>query len=422
MAHLIHRIGIFFLAFGFLVASDSAYGQRAWSLVSSDFRGASLQFPTADTGYADVMSGVVHTNSVIRTTDGGQSWSPVNLPLPPSQNYQDMSLTFCGSLGWLVTTEDTGDYIPTASTLLRTTDYGFTWSMIPIDSAIWFNTGIYFKSPSLGYLWGSDRFDISTDSGQTWQPRTVPPGMGGGLVQLIGQPNVILGVGNGGCEFCSEPFLSTDTGATWSVYDSSLELAGLPYMAYIGSGTWIGNTGWSTDNGLTWDNALTTAHGPGGVSAIVTDTLGDGMFIFYHIGSDTELYFTNDYGHSWDSIKVPFAKLAPAAIIGDVWYAVGSDSSGGEPSLYRSVAAPSSVSQTTLPTPFQILTNPASHVLQLSLEEIPDEIRIVDFLGRTVGNYSTQGGAFSVDVSALPAGLYWVVTRSGAQSFVHLTE
>ncbi len=424
MAHVrFLRLSLFFIALWLTnVSSIPAYGQRVWSLVSSDFKGGSLQFPTADTGYAVVIGGVLHTTSVIRTTDGGQSWNPVDLPLTSFWGYQYTNLTFCGSLGWLVTTAVDSTGYPIVTKLLGTMDYGFTWSMIPIDSSSWFNTGIYFKSPSLGYLWGDDRFDISTDSGRTWQPRTVPPGIGGGSVQLIGEPNVVLGLGNGGCEFCSAPFLSTDTGATWSVYDSSLHLAGLPYMAYIGSGTWIGSNGWSTDNGLTWDNVLTTAHGHGGVSAIYTDTLGHGMFAFYHIGSDTELYFTNDYGHSWDSIKWTFGVVGAGVINGDDWFLSSYESATEKSSLYRSIAVPSGVTQTTSPAQFQILTNPASHVLELSLEEIPDEIRIVDFLSRTVGNYTTQGGAFSVDVSALPAGLYWVVTRDGAQPFVHLNE
>lgn len=117
-----------------------------------------------------------------------------------------------------------------------------------------------------------------------------------------------------------------------------------------------------------------------------------------------------------------FRNTGLGVIIGNVWYLLSYDSTGRTASLYRSISNSSSVSQTNQPPQFHILTNPATHFLQISLEDVPDEIRIVDFLGRTVARYSTLGGEFSADVSGLPEGLYWVVVRSGAKAFMHLSE
>ncbi len=408
----VFRFSVFFAALCF---SGTVYGQREWSLVSAS--AGVLQFPTSDTGYTNSDYG----DSLIRTTDGGQSWSTVNLPLGYSASGATL-LTFFGSNGWLVAYESDTMGVWLAR-LLRTTDYGFTWSILPFDSTLKLNS-ILFKSPSLGYLWTnefiSNFFYITTDSGNSWQKRNLPPsGIYGSAVDAVGSPNVIYGESDGDSKTF---YVSIDTGNTWTKYSG-------PEMTYIGANTWITQNAWSTDNGQTWNPAQTTAQPntpPDLYGATITDTLGHGMFIAYFTDFNNGLlYFTSNYGHSWDSANVPFPKIGTGTIIDNAWYVVpdriDSDNIGPEP-LYRSPAPLSSIAQTTQPTPFQILTNPAAHVLQLSLEEIPDEIHIVDFLGRTVGHYSTQGGAYSVDVSALPAGLYWVVTSDGALPFVHLSE
>jgi photosystem II stability/assembly factor-like uncharacterized protein len=404
------------------VSSIPAYGQRLWTLVAPAPEVLySLQFPTADTGYAISLG-----DSLIRTTDGGKSWNPVNLPITRSEASFEMHITFCGPLGWLVTTETY-----TSFRVLQTTDYGFTWSIILVDSSTRMPQGIYFKSPALGYLWGfgvtqdteAHFISISTDSGRSWQTRPIPTGNGSFsiTVDAIGQPNVILGEGI----FLVDPsppnffYLSTDTGATWTPNSIIYHLPN--DMAYIGASTWITDNAFTTDNGKTWDTVPTTAPTFFAKSiAPSTDTLGHGMIDGYAMSKrqdDSTLYFTSDFGRSWDSTRVPFKGMRSGVISEGAWYAVGSDGN-----LYRSQETTSSVSRTNHPAQFQILTNPATHFLQISMKNIPDEIRIVDFLGRTVARYSTQGGGFSADVSSLPEGLYWVVTRSGASPFVHLAQ
>jgi photosystem II stability/assembly factor-like uncharacterized protein len=395
-----------------LFCVHSAYAQREWT-GSGSTPAYIRDFVTNDTGYAESYCGLFCPDTLIRTTDGGQTWNAVSLPVPDS-SFSGV-LTFFGADGWLVIFEP-----DTSIRLLKSTDYGFTWSVLTIDSSLQ-PTDILFKSPSLGYLWSNNFTNtflyITTDSGNTWHKRNLPPaGMYGSNIDAVGSPNVILGENGNGF------YLSTDTGLTWNEYNG-------PSMMYIGANTWITQNTWSTDNGQTWNPAQTTSQPTDQYGVTVTDTLGHGMFIAHFTDASIGeglLYFTSDYGHSWDSVDVPFPKIGWGEVVGGAWYVVplslDSDDWFGPLPLYRSPPAPSSVSQTTLPSTFQILTNPATHVLQISLEEIPDEIRVVDFLGRTVAEYATQGSAFSVDVSALPAGLYWVVTRSGAQPFVHLSE
>jgi hypothetical protein len=192
-------------------------------------------------------------------------------------------------------------------------------------------------------------------------------------------------------------------------------------MVYIGQNTWINNNAWSTDNGQSWDSIPTNPLFV--TSPIFTDTLGHAMYTGCGgIDLDTLLYYTTNYGHSWNNVNAPFLIIQSGLIIGDVWYVLGYERDSSTISLFRSTISSLSVSQTNQSPQFHILTNPATHFLQLSLEDTPDDIRIVDFLGRTVARYSTLGGEFSADVSGLPEGLYWVVARSGAKAFIHLSE
>jgi photosystem II stability/assembly factor-like uncharacterized protein len=396
------------------ISPEHAFAQRLWEPIPGSLY---IGFPS-DTGYGLTIDTLANTDTLVRTTNGGKSWQQVELPIDSHSFWGGGSypmlpgnLSFVGPIGWLLAGTPGGLY--GFQHLLKTTDYGFTWSTLSMDSTLGADN-IIFKSQSLGYLAAGGSLYITRDGGQTWQHQgTGPPSGGYSIIGYIylddGPANVIEGTGyvsskDPGTYY---PYVSTDAGETWyPVYE--------PMDWYIGRDIWITFHDRTTDYGQTWNPVPTTAYIYGGY--LITDTLGHGMFTGYDGHSDSVLYFTTDYGSTWDSVNVPFAGINNGLIVDNTWYVEY------EGQLYRSPPALGSVAQTSQTRQFQILTNPAAHVLQLSLEEIPDEIRIVDFLGRTVGNYSTQGGAFSVDVSALPAGLYWVVTRSGAQSFVHLTE
>jgi|GEM_PF-2194629 len=389
------------------MATKRGYAQREWTMVSSNNAFGEFLFATADTGYGAVRAQNEH--ALMRTTNGGYTWSSVILPI---DSVDLVGLAVFGSSGWLLA----GDLRTRAVTwLLKTTDYGSTWSKLPINfdgMGIDFYRFI-FKSSTFGYLVGGNLL-LTTDGGQSWEPRALPPSNGSiqGFIMRFGPPNVITGTGydKTGDQHYQYPFISTDSGATWYRQEEYGAV-----MTYVGNDTWIWDNLQSTDNGQTWDTIPTTSQGVN--ATIITDTLGHGMFASYNNNQwDSVLYFTTDYGRSWDSSKVPFARIDYGDIVGDTWYV----ESNGQ--LYRSPPAPSTVGQTTQPAQFRILTNPTTLFLRISQEDIPGEIRIVDFLGRTVARYSIQGGEFSMDVSSLPEGLYWVVARSGALPFVHLSQ
>ena len=415
------RIKLSFLTSIFLAFSISSHAQQQWTKVFSGHFGVqkrflsafALRFPTKDTGYA-----IVGADRLIRTTDGGQSWSEATIPPTLGQINYPIDLTFFGSSGWLLASES--DTLTSAKRILHSTDYGFTWSLMQTDSTL-MASAIYFKSPTLGYIWGpsfgTPQFWVTTDGGESWRIRTNPPCNfpSSSFALLIGQPNVILGEVDGSpINFQSSFYLSTDTGLTWTLNGSGIQIYGFDAMNYIGASTWVSAKGYTTDNGKNWVPVQTTAP----FSGIITDTLGHGMFI----PDSNSLYFTNDFGRSWDSLQVPISQIYDGVIIDRVEYILAPDSGGATSSLWRSVVEPSVVKQTEVTSAFRILTNPAYHFLQLSLEDTHNDIHIVDGLGRIIGSYLTQGSEYSIDISSLPGGLYWVVTREGAKPFVHVSQ
>lgn len=141
----------------------STDGGNSWSLnppifaTSTDYR--SFCFPPTGTGNLGFLVG--SKGRIAKTTDGGQSWTSSYDP----GNSVDM---------WAVSFADgnTGLACGSGSTVLRTTNGGLTW--LPING--WPSSSIVFYSVRFGdantaYLSGSSGYIFkSTDAGVSWSP------------------------------------------------------------------------------------------------------------------------------------------------------------------------------------------------------------------------------------------------------------
>ncbi len=213
---------------GVISYPDSLNGNR--SIYEADF-------PTSTTGYLCGLSGLI-----MKTTDGGITWT--NLPSPLTTNY------------WYVDfiDADTGYVVSSDSKILKTTDGGQSWSMYTLSAT---NTTIYkvhFVSPSTGYVGtGSStvgRLHKTTDYGNTWFPVTsyTSTGTVRGL-DFIDENTGFLSNSS------YEIFKTTDGGATWNGQDMG---TGTFYEVKFSSalnGAAAGATGdvyTTTDGGTTW--------------------------------------------------------------------------------------------------------------------------------------------------------------------------
>ena len=158
-----------------------------------------MDFADANTGLitGDCVGVVPNSIYLYRTTDGGNTWKPVRLPIPAklpdiytneSNVCGSYSPGFSGQTGWLVVR--CNDYGPgVAQTFLYTsTNAGETWSShseaASVDFVQFLNTpGTSGGNPGVGWFAGGGQVYLTEDGGKTWQPVS---GLGG-----VGQPDFI---------------------------------------------------------------------------------------------------------------------------------------------------------------------------------------------------------------------------------------
>ena len=277
--------------------------------------------------------GATGTGRILRTRDGGRTWTTVDLPPEPVTE-----LWVAGaSDAWALSSCASG---PGGCTrLLHSTDGGTTWQSAPEDFA-W----VSFAGASDGWAGGSGpgTMDLgftvwrTLDGGATWRAATSPcKGSPIGPLRAIAfrSPGSGLAVcantlGAGG-EFHS--VLSTsDGGATWQVRASvgpppSHKVGSLGYGGYIqGIVLAPDGTAWmwgdrmdalaSGDGGATWHGLGLTSDGGGMAVAWPLDA-GHGFALLGDPNRQaTLLEATTDGGHTWRELAVwPYGAPAAAA-------------------------------------------------------------------------------------------------------------
>lgn len=105
-------------------------GGQTWSVrhVSSgpDEWGWKITFPTPDVGYVAVQGFEPALAKVLKTMDGGATWT--ELPVPPGTFFSGIAF-LSEAVGWVG-----GDFEPDRRPLAQTTDGGATWTVLPMPS------------------------------------------------------------------------------------------------------------------------------------------------------------------------------------------------------------------------------------------------------------------------------------------------
>lgn len=120
---------------------------------------AAIAFPTANVGYGLGTGG--NASAVLKTVDGGRDWRVVsNLPAPPNP-YGGQELAFVNAnLGYAASAD---------GTLYRTTDGGRHWSRLKRTAY-----QVAFDGQDGCMAGTGSGFSVSTNGGDTWQPRSGP--------------------------------------------------------------------------------------------------------------------------------------------------------------------------------------------------------------------------------------------------------
>jgi photosystem II stability/assembly factor-like uncharacterized protein len=273
--------------------------------------------------------------TVIRTGDGGATWSRLEIPDSASLDFRDIDASD-ERTAYVLSIGD-GD----ASRIYKTTDTGRTWTLqFRNDNPRAFYDAMAFRDSRTGFA-VSDSVDgrmiviATTDGGAHWSPIAsgLPPALEGEGAFAASGTNIALGrnhvwIGTN----ASRVVRSTDNGRTWSVTNTPLPAsasAGIFSIAFaddnrgvvvggdykVESGA-LNNAAITIDGGQTW----TLVTGLGGFRSAVAfiPSLPGTAVAVGPSGAD----YSSDSGRTWTSIEGPgFHTLAVARGTRTVWAA-----------------------------------------------------------------------------------------------------
>jgi photosystem II stability/assembly factor-like uncharacterized protein len=244
-----------------------------------------VSFPPgqSSTGYAVGSSSTYNGNGIIlKTNDGGQSWSQISVGTIPGLEAVAFTSTDVGYAGgW-------------QNYFIKTTDGGATWNQINVNAGIWYFKEVEFWDANLGMTSTSDpQIYVTSDAGATW---TAASGLNQSVEDICYvDANTAFAVG--GDERISK---STNGGLTWTqIYSGVFQYLFLGVEFYNSNYGMVGGEDGkvlvTTDGGTTW-----TTNNAGGYG------LMHGVYIFnedsaYVVGTPEQVYKTTNGGSTWFS-------------------------------------------------------------------------------------------------------------------------
>jgi photosystem II stability/assembly factor-like uncharacterized protein len=241
-----------------------------------------IHFVNSDTGWA-----VGDLGSVIKTTDGGQSWSVsetnTTTPILKARSFNEQLVISSGFDGMILRSIDGGETFTqvtsgvtgdlwglqmlndtlgwacgTANSLVKTTDAGITWQTVTVPGYTADYWWIDFLTESYGFIAANGKVLRTIDGGQNWE---------------------IIQAGDNQALFCVD------------VIDS-LHIAAAGY----GGTSYRGKNIYSSDGGYTWINGGPTTFDPINCIKYINPDTG------YIVMSEVSTRKTTDRGQSWTII------------------------------------------------------------------------------------------------------------------------
>lgn len=377
-------------------------------------------------------------NMFFRSTDGGETWIEQDPGLPldyvnsQTQIHKVQQIDSLNAVG-----------IGDSGLIVRTFDGGLSWSRQTLHTLNYIHS-VHFSDPMTGIAI-TDRNDTGLvyacdiytthDGGITWTKASFSPWVFGSNCHSDGGDKFrVISYGQG-------PVYKTSN--DWTTVDSTPLIIPLSDMTHVpgnfnfkGQDTIVGfgATGnnldnqsvfitHSTDGGMTWDSAIvardTLVMGSMSMSSLDRDIVFLGCQTSNQVGYSDRIGVSNDHGITWhiDTLALDTNYLAstiPSIAVTSNNEAIAAFGFGGAISqglLARGVPETSSVSQSNNENYTRFLyPNPAVGSFNIDSVKAFRPVHILDVLGREIYQGMTSAnGTLTVNVSNFPRGMYLVL-------------
>lgn len=332
--------------------------------------------------------------------DNGASWSAVDTGLPNASVYS-------------FAIKDTNIFAGTNEGVFLSTNNGSNWSILDTNglprNAIIYSV-VFSGSTLFASTYGSGVF-LSNDNGLRWFRAN------NGLPSP-GNTYVVAFAVSGSSVFAASQsngvYLSTDNGQSWSGVNTGLEN---PYIASlvvngtnVFAGTYGGGVFLSTDNGANWMPVNS------GLTNLVIHTLCTGgswlpageQGIF--AGTDDGVFLSTNNGASWTPIGLS-NNIINALAASDSTIFAGTDSNGVWQQTLSNFPLGIKETPASPSTLFTLYPNPVSEgTVQLAFSDglIGSKMEMYNITGQMLFSQTIESTKTTLDISALPAGIYSV--------------
>ncbi|QAA82743.1 T9SS type A sorting domain-containing protein [Aequorivita sp. H23M31] len=339
---------------------------------------------------------------IIKTQDAGETWEKIYPLTGTSTSFEKIEF---------VTTEK--GFVAGYDLFMKTEDGGETWTTLNVGTNVYLYNNLSFYNENIGFV--SAQLDdepyfavyLTTDGGDTWTPASDVENIGAISIAYANETTLF---GVGADERIAK---STDGGNTWTaIYSGIIQNYFLSvYFKDLQNGVVAGEDGLlktTHDSGATWSDFATGYH-----HFYALAYKGDQLMAG---GTDTDIYFSEDNGETWNQIfvgngqnqlyEIGFFEDGSGLIVG----------SGGIVIKFDDVFLGTNNNE--------ILQNELvsfydSNLNTFTIESTNDNIenvKIYSITGQHVGNFDNDSSIFSTEVSEYSDGVYLVKVSSKNQT------
>jgi photosystem II stability/assembly factor-like uncharacterized protein len=352
--------------------------------------------------FADAQNGWVMGEgyNLLKTSNGGNTWTVTN------PNYYVDYLNDMAVLSPNKVIIVAGSVNNTDSKVITTTNGGTTYTeqILSANNAL---TAVSFPSATTGYIVGNNGVAFKTTNGGTsYTPITT------GITNNHAEVFFVTDQLGFVVSEWGDIRKTINSGATWTVLNpSGMGTTKQIYFTDINNGYTVNENGAvfrTTDGGTTFTSAGQTCLQTPFDMQFINDSTGFVVGSFTNASCDVS--YTTNYGQTWNSMIFPYQYAGWGVYAFDTAnvYLVGQSQTIIKTSVDGVVTSNNSIGQKNDQSA-KIYPNPSSGIFQIELtKNKTTHLEVYDIAGSLVFQNKFNSKLFELDLTALPAGLYFI--------------